>query len=96
MGGHGAGDLIKGADNAIAVETLIERKSRYFLLAKLAGASAAAVLDGITRRLRTVTPAVRKTLPYDQGKEMARHQELAQRLYIRMYFGSFLSLCITL
>jgi IS30 family transposase len=51
------------------------------------GAAAEAVLDGFTRRLRTLPPAVRKTLAYDQGKEMARHQELAQRLKIRVYFA---------
>jgi IS30 family transposase len=87
VAGHWEGDLIKGAGNASAVGTLVERKSRYVLLAKLEGASAEAVLDGFTRRLRTLPPAVRKTLAYDQGKEMARHTELAQRLNIRVYFA---------
>jgi IS30 family transposase len=85
--GHWEGDLIKGAGNASAVGTLVERKSRYVLLAQVDGAGAEAVLDGFTRRMRTVPPAVRKTLTYDQGKEMARHQELAQRLNIRVYFA---------
>jgi IS30 family transposase len=85
--GHWEGDLIKGAGNASAVGTLVERKSRYVLLAKLDGAGAEAVLDGFTRRMRTLPPAMRKTLTYDQGKEMARHQELAQRLNIRVYFA---------
>lgn len=87
IAGHWEGDLIKGAGNASAVGTLVERKSRYVLLAKVDGAGAEAVLDGFTRRLRTLPPAVRKTLTYDQGKEMARHQELAQRLNIRVYFA---------
>jgi IS30 family transposase len=87
VAGHWEGDLIKGAGNASAVGTLVERKSRYVLLAKLEGASAEAVLDGFTRRLRTLPPAVRKTLAYDQGKEMARHTELAQRLNLRVYFA---------
>jgi transposase, IS30 family len=83
--GHGEGDLIKGAGNARAVGTLVERKSRSVLLAKLDGAGAEAVLDGFTRRMRTLPSAVRKTLTYDQGKDMARHQELAQRLNLRVY-----------
>lgn len=85
--GHWEGDLIKGAGHASAVGTLVERKSRFVLLAKLDGTDAEAVLEGFTRRLRTLPPTVRKTLAYDQGKEMARHQELARRLRIRVYFA---------
>ena len=87
VAGHWEGDLIKGAGNASAVGTLVERKSRYVLLAKVDGAGAEAVRDGFTRRMRTLPPAVRKTLTYDQGKEIARHRELAQRLNIRVYFA---------
>lgn len=85
--GHWEGDLIKGAGNASAVGTLVERHSRYLLLAKMQGCDAEAVLEGFTRRMRTLSPAVRKTLTYDQGREMARHQELARRLHIRIYFA---------
>lgn len=85
--GHWEGDLIKGAGNRSAVGTLVERTARYTLLAKMRGADADAALEGFTRRLRTLPAGVRKTLTYDQGKEMARHQELAQRLKIRVYFA---------
>ena len=36
---------------------------------------------------QTLIAALRQTLTYDQGKEMARHRELAQRLNIRVYFA---------
>jgi IS30 family transposase len=85
--GHWEGDLLKGAGNASAVGTLVERKSRYVLLAKVDGADAESVLEGFARRMRTLPPTVRSTLTYDQGKEMARHRELAQRLNIRVYFA---------
>jgi IS30 family transposase len=85
--GHREGDLIKGAGNRSAVGTLVERTTRYTLLAKMQGADAEAALEGFTRRLRTLPAGVRKTLTYDQGKEMARHRELAQRLKIRVYFA---------
>jgi IS30 family transposase len=87
VAGHWEGDLIKGAGNASAVGTLVERKSRYVLLAKLDGTDATAVLEGFTRRMRTLPASIRQTLTYDQGKEMAHHQELAQRLNIRVYFA---------
>jgi IS30 family transposase len=87
VAGHWEGDLLKGAGNASAVGTLVERKSRYVLLAKMDGTGAEAVLEGFTRRMRTLPAAVRKTLTYDQGREMAHHQELARRLNIRVYFA---------
>jgi IS30 family transposase len=87
VAGHWEGDLIKGAGNKSAVGTLVERKSRYVLLVKLDGADAESVLEGFTRRMKTLPTAIRKTLAYDQGKEMARHQELEQRLNIRVYFA---------
>jgi IS30 family transposase len=87
VAGHWEGDLLKGAGNASAVGTLVERKSRYVLLAKVDAPDAESVLDGFARRMRTLPSAVRLTLAYDQGKEMARHRELAQRLNIRIYFA---------
>ena len=85
--GHWEGDLIKGAGNASAVGSLVERESRYVLLAKMEGARPEAAPDGFTRRMRTLPAAVRKTLTYEQGREMARHQQRARRLNIRVYFA---------
>jgi IS30 family transposase len=85
--GHWEGDLIKGAGNRSAVGTLVERTSRYVILARMDGTDAEAALEGFTRKLRRIPPCVRKTLTYDQGKEMARHEELARRLRIQVYFA---------
>lgn len=85
--GHWEGDLIRGAGNASAVGTLVERHSRYLLLAKMQGIDAEGVLEGFTRRMRTLPASVRKTLTYEQGREMARHPELARRLNIHLYFA---------
>ncbi len=43
-------------------------------------------LEGFTRRLRTLPQSVLHTLTYDQGKEMARHDELERKVGIRIYF----------
>jgi IS30 family transposase len=51
------GDLLKGARNASAVGTLVERKSRFLLLAKVDGLDAEAVLEEFTRRMRTSAAA---------------------------------------
>jgi IS30 family transposase len=84
--GHWEGDLIKGAANRSAVGTLVERTSRFVMLAKLDSASATSVLAGFTRRLGSVPESLRKTLTYDQGTEMALHQTLAKRLRIDIFF----------
>ena len=84
--GHWEGDLIKGARNASAVGTIVERTSRYVMLAKLDTASASSVLEGFTKRLRRVPRSLRKTLTYDQGCEMALHDTLAKRLRMDIFF----------
>jgi len=85
--GHWEGDFIKGAGNRSAVGTLVERASRYVILARMDGCGADAALEGFTRKLRRVPACVRKTLTYDQGKEMARHAELARRTGVKVYFA---------
>ena len=85
--GHWEGDLIKGAGNRSAVGTLVERKSRYLMMVKLSDSSAESVLEAFTAKFRHVPPSVRKTLTYDQGREMAKHEELARRLKINVYFA---------
>ena len=84
--GDWEGDFIKGAGNASAVGTLIERKSRLTILAKMKDCGSDAALKGFTRALAKVPAQMRKSLAYDQGKEMARHAELAKALDIKVYF----------
>jgi transposase, IS30 family len=84
--GHWEGDLIKGAMNRSSVATLVERTSRYVILAKLENSSARCVLDAFTRRMKTVPESLRKTLTYDQGTEMASHALLAKQLKIDVFF----------
>jgi IS30 family transposase len=85
--GHWEGDLIKGARNGSAVGTLVERTSRLVILARLEGTDAQSACDGFTQKLRHVPAALRKTLTYDRGKEMAEHEQLAQRLAIQVFFA---------
>ena len=84
--GHWEGDLIKGARNLSSVGTIVERVSRYVMLTRMDNSSAAAALASFSRRLRSVPPSLLKTLTYDQGTEMALHQDLAKRLRIDIYF----------
>jgi len=85
--GHWEGDLLMGKRNQSAIGTLVERKSRYLLLARLSGQTAPKVRQGFTRRLATLPTRLRQTLTYDRGAEMAEHETLARALHIRVYFA---------
>ena len=85
--GHWEGDLIKGAGNRSSVGTLVERTSRKLVLVKLADAKAETVRDGFAAGLLAVPAPLRLTLTYDQGKEMARHKDLAALTGLRVYFA---------
>jgi IS30 family transposase len=81
--GDWEGDFVKGAGNASAIGTLVERKSRYTLIARMKDRGAQAALDGFTKASAKVPKMMRRSLAYDQGKEMARHKELTSRLACR-------------
>ena len=84
--GHWEGDLIKGAFNRSSVGTLVERKTRFVVLCKMRGNGADAVLDSFARQMKRLPAALRKSMTYDRGSEMACHPELARRLRIDIWF----------
>lgn len=87
--GHWEGDLIKGAGNASAVGTLVERTSRLVMLIKLPHpkpASAANVLQAFTDKLNSIAEPMRLSMTYDQGREMALHKMLTAQTGIAVYF----------
>jgi IS30 family transposase len=92
--GHWDGDLIKGAANASAVGTLVERTSRVVMLVKFPEskpASADNVLHGFTDNLLSIAQPMRHSMTYDQGREMALHKELSNNTGIAVYFCDPLS-----
>ena len=85
--GHWEGDLIKGAFNRSSVGTLVERKTRFVVLCKMDGNTAEAALEGFTRQMKRLPAALRKSMTYDRGSELACHPELARRLKIDIWFA---------
>lgn len=84
--GHWEGDLVKGTNQKAAIGTLVERTTRLTLLVKLNGLTADDARRAFARKLRGVPAVFRKSLTYDQGKEMSNHQQLAKQLKIDIYF----------
>ncbi len=85
--GHWEGDLIIGARNQSAVGTLVCRKTLFVMLVKMDGASALEALKGYEQAFSPLDEALRKTLTYDQGKEMALHHKLAHSTGLKIYFA---------
>ena len=85
--GHWEGDLIKGAGNRSWVGTLVERTSGFVVLAKMSSASATDALESFGKALKGIPEALRKTLTYDQGKEMSYHAALTLRTGVQVYFA---------
>jgi transposase, IS30 family len=85
--GHWEGDLIIGKDNGSAIATLVERHTRYVLLAHLpAGREAVSVRDALITTMATLPAHLARSLTWDQGAEMARHHEFAIATGIPVYF----------
>lgn len=86
--GHWEGDLIIGANNRSAVVTLIERVSRYNLLGDLPeGATADCVLACLVELCQRIPEGLRRTLTWDQGREMARWAHLEAAVGVDVYFA---------
>lgn len=87
--GHWEGDLIKGANNASAIGTLVERTTRLVLLVKLPHpnpATAAHVLQAFSDKLNAIASPMRQSLTYDRGSEMAEHARLTEKTGMKVYF----------
>ncbi len=81
--GHWEGDLIKG--NASAVGTIVELKSGYLILAKMNDATATSAVEGFSSALNQMPLAARKSMTYDQGREMAKHAKITQETGVAIY-----------
>jgi IS30 family transposase len=85
--GHWEGDLILGAGGASAIGTLVERTTRYLVLVYMVTRKALVATSAFGGALNAIPAPLRKTLTYDQGKEMAEHERLALETGMRIFFA---------
>jgi len=86
--GHLEGDLIIGQAGASAVVTLIDRATSFAMLGSLEGGhTAEQVANRVEMLLRRFPPEARRTLTWDQGREMARWPELEELSGVSVYFA---------
>jgi IS30 family transposase len=85
--GHWEGDLLIGKDNKTAIGTLVERSTRYVMLLDLRkGFTATHVRDAMTRTIKTLPVSLRRSITWDQGREMAYHTQFTIDTGVQVYF----------
>ena len=86
--GHWEGDLITGAASKSAIGTLVERMTGFTMLLHLpAGHGALQVQDAMAEVMSGLPQALRQTLTWDQGSEMASHVAIAAATGLDIYFA---------
>jgi len=83
--GHWEGDLLCGSSNSYIV-TLVERHSRYVLLAKVPNRDSASVITALINQAHRLPDELVKSLTWDRGKEMAQHKRFTLATDATVYF----------
>jgi IS30 family transposase len=83
--GHWEGDLLCGSKNSNIV-ILVERQSRYVMLAKVPNRETQTVVNALIKQARKLPDELYKSLTWDRGKELADHQRFTMETKIAVYF----------
>ena len=83
--GHWEGDLIAGSKNSY-IATLVERHTRYVMLAKVKNKDTESVINALIKQSRKLPNELYKSLTWDRGKELADHQRFSLATNIDVYF----------
>jgi IS30 family transposase len=81
----GKWDLIEGSRGSF-VATLVERKTRYVMLAKLDDKKTETVVTALIKQAHKLPSELYKSLTWDRGKEMTGHQRFTLATDIQVYF----------
>lgn len=85
--GHWEGDLVIGKDNKSAIGTIVERKTRFTLILKLSSKNAEEVAEVFSKMLNQLNSEFKKSMTYDNGVEMARHEKITKKTGMKIYFA---------
>lgn len=83
--GHWEGDLIAGSNNSY-IATLVERHSRFVMLAKIENKDTQSVIIALIKQARKLPKELYKSLTWDRGSEMASHAQFTMAAKIEVYF----------
>lgn len=83
--GHWEGDLIGGTHNSY-IATLVERQSRYVMLAKIKKKNAETVAAALIQHAQRLPTELYQSMTWDRGTEMANHRQFTLATNIAVYF----------
>lgn len=83
--GHWEGDLVFGSNNS-QIATLVERQTRYVMLAKVKSKDTETVIDALIRQAHKLPRELYKSLTWDRGSEMSDHKRFSLATDIKVYF----------
>ena len=86
--GHWEGDLILGSTaSASAIGTLVERTTGFVVLLHMPDDRTAATLaEAMSAKVPEIPEILRRSLTWDQGKEMALHTKITEATGLPIYF----------
>jgi IS30 family transposase len=85
--GHWEGDLLIGRNRQSALGSLVERTTRFAVLVPLRDRTAEEVRKAFAREMKSLPAQLKRSLTYDQGREMAEHKLFTKDTNMKVYFA---------
>lgn len=85
--GHWEGDSLVSRKSAEALNTLVERKSRFVFITRLQRKTADNTSAAVIERLASLPEKARRTLTLDNGTENAGHENITESVATKCYFA---------
>ncbi|MEK7377078.1 MAG: IS30 family transposase [Candidatus Margulisiibacteriota bacterium] len=85
--GHWEGDLLIGRNRQSALGSIVERTTRFVVLVPLQNKTAVEVRKSFAREMKSFPVQLKRTLTYDQGREMAEHKLFTRDTNMKVYFA---------
>src|SRR5262249_45749594 len=79
------GDLLTGA-NDTHIATLVERNTRFTMLVRIPRKDTTTVVAMLAKHIRKLPKELRRSLTWDQGKEMHAHKRFTVATNVQVYF----------
>ena len=83
--GHWEGDLVAGSNNSY-MATLVERHTRYVMLAKIPSRDTETVINALIKQAHKLPRELYRSLTWDRGKELTDHKRFTLATDIKVYF----------
>jgi transposase, IS30 family len=84
--GHWEADVVEGKGHHMGIQTLLERKTRYYQARLLKNIDSEYGVKAQKKLLLKFPPKARKSVTFDNGRENYNHDQLKRDLHLKTYF----------